>query len=576
MYTISEINGIKIYNLSAGKTLPQFLEEANKRKSSLRYDQDFRRRIELIQDFDFPIASTQVQMTPDQLYIIASGIYPPQIKIFETSQLSLKCMRGIDSEVVKFNILDEDYTKLAFACADRTIEFHAQYGKHYKTRVPKFPRDMVYNAANCDLTIAAAGSEIYRMNLEEGKFLNPLISSSETINTLAYNKNLSLLMNGGSDGLLEIWDYRQRDKIAGIRFSSPITCLSINEDSPIKYAVGNEAGLVSIFDLRYEKSIIDLQHQYHEPIKGITFHDASRNILSADKKILKIFNQDNGKIFTNIEPKEEINSFEVVKNSGLIFIASECVRIGTYFLPALDAAPKWCHYIENVTEELEEELVDKVYDEFKFVSHEDLEKLNATNMIGSKYLKQYMHGYLMHTKLYQKLELINDPFAYEKYRKELVKNKLEEKRKNRILGDGHKKVKVNEEFLKKMEEKKTTNKRQVDVKKEVVESERFQKMFQDPKFTIDVNSEEYLRNNPQRKRNLVGRVFNENDGNDEENEENVEEFQENDLENHRNPIKSSKKIKKVMKINENKITYQEKLKAKKMSGKKGFRKKKMF
>jgi len=91
-----------------------------------------------------------------------------------------------------------------------------------------------------------------------------------------------------------------------------------------------------------------------------------------------------------------------------------------------------------------------------------------------------------------------------------------------------------------------------------------------------VNSEEYLRNNPQRKRNLVGRVFNENDGNDEENEENVEEFQENDLENHRNPIKSSKKIKKVMKINENKITYQEKLKAKKMSGKKGFRKKKMF
>lgn len=27
-YTISELNGIKIYNLAAGKTLPQFLEEA--------------------------------------------------------------------------------------------------------------------------------------------------------------------------------------------------------------------------------------------------------------------------------------------------------------------------------------------------------------------------------------------------------------------------------------------------------------------------------------------------------------------------------------------------------------------
>ena len=557
MYTISEINGIKIYNLSAGKTLPQFLEEANKRKKSLKLDQDFRRRIELIQDFDFPVACSQVQMSPDQLYIIATGIYPPTIKIFETSQLSLKCSRGIDSEVVKFNILEEDYTKLAFACADRTIEFHAQYGKHYKTRVPKFPRDMVYNAANCDLIIAAAGNEIYRMNLEEGKFLNPLQSSSESVNTLAYNKNLSLLLDGGSDGLLEMWDYRQREKIAGIRFPSPITCLSINEDSPIKYAIGNESGLVSIFDLRYEKNIINLQHQYQEPIKSITFHDSSRNILSCDKKILKIFNQDTGKIFTNIEPKEEINSFELVKNSGLIFIAGEGTRIGTYFLPALDAAPKWCHYIENVTEELEEELVDKVYDEFKFVSHEDLEKLNATNLIGSKYLKQYMHGYLLHTKLYQKLESINDPFAYEKYRKELVRNKLEDKRKNRILGEGRQKVKVNEEFIKQLEKKKVVNKKQVDIKKEVIESDRFQKMFEDPRFSIDMKSEEYLRNNPQRRRNLVG-VVNDNNA---ENEDEMNENEEREIE--RMDVRGKKPIRKTLKIKENKISYQEKLKAKK-------------
>lgn len=557
MYTISEINGIKIYNLSAGKTLPQFLEEANKRKKSLKFDQDFRRRIELIQDFDFPVACSQVQMSPDQLYIIATGIYPPTIKIFETSQLSLKCSRGIDSEVVKFNILDEDYTKLVFACADRTIEFHAQYGKHYKTRVPKFPRDMVYNAANCDLIIAAAGNEIYRMNLEEGKFLNPLQSSSESVNTLAYNKNLSLLLDGGSDGLLEMWDYRQREKIAGIRFPSPITCLSINEDSPIKYAIGDESGLVSIFDLRYEKNIINLQHQYQEPIKSIKFHDSSRNILSCDKKILKIFNQDTGKIFTNIEPKEEINSFELVRSSGLIFIAGEGTRIGTYFLPALDAAPKWCHYIENVTEELEEELVDKVYDEFKFVSHEDLEKLNATNLIGSKYLKQYMHGYLLHTKLYQKLESINDPFAYEKYRKELVRNKLEDKRKNRILGEGRQKVKVNEEFIKQLETKKVVNKKQVDIKKEVMESERFQKMFEDPRFSIDMKSEEYLRNNPQRKRNLVGVVNN----NNEENEE-MDENEEREIER-MDAGRGKKTIRKTFKIKENKISYQEKLKAKK-------------
>lgn len=555
MYTISEINGVKIYNLSAGKTLPQFLEEANKRKKSLRYDDDFRRRIELIQDFDFPIASTQVQMTPNQLYIIASGIYPPQIKIFETSQLSLKCLRGIDSEIVKFNILDEDYSKLAFACADRSIEFHAQYGKHYKTRIPKFPRDMVYNAFNCDLAIAASCSEIYRINLEEGKFLNPLQSSSETINTLIYNKHLNLLMSGGSDGLLELWDYRQREKVAGVNFFNPITCLNINNDSPLKYAVGSSIGLVNIFDLRYTKSIIDFQHQYHEPIKSIIFHEQSKNILSADKKTLKIYNQDSGKIFTNIEPKEEINSVEVVKDSGLIFIAAEGVRIGTYFVPALDSAPKWCHYIENVTEELEEEFVDKVYDEFKFVSHDDLEKLNATNLIGTKYIKQYMHGYLLHTKLYQKLESINDPFAYDKYRKDLIKNKLEDKRKNRILGEGIHRVKVNEAFIKKIDEKKITNKKQIDIKKEVVNSDRFALMFQDPKFAIDVKSEEYIRNNPQRKRNIVGRSFEDNN-----NEENEEYYEEEEEDVRAQPIK--KKIKK-MEIRDNKMSYQEKIQRKK-------------
>lgn len=37
-FSISEVNGVKIYNLSAGKTLPQFLEEARKKNASLKYN----------------------------------------------------------------------------------------------------------------------------------------------------------------------------------------------------------------------------------------------------------------------------------------------------------------------------------------------------------------------------------------------------------------------------------------------------------------------------------------------------------------------------------------------------------
>ncbi len=131
MYTISEINGVKIYNLSAGKTLPQFLEEAYKKHTSLRYNEDFRRRIELIQDFDFPTASLSIKMSPNQEFIIGTGVYPPQVRLFETAEVSMKCMRGLDSEVVDFEILGEGYEKLVFACKDRNLEFHAQYGSFF-------------------------------------------------------------------------------------------------------------------------------------------------------------------------------------------------------------------------------------------------------------------------------------------------------------------------------------------------------------------------------------------------------------------------------------------------------------
>jgi ribosome biogenesis protein ENP2 len=38
-------------------------------------------------------------------------------------------------------------------------------------------------------------------------------------------------------------------------------------------------------------------------------------------------------------------------------------------------APKWCPFIENITEELEEDTTNTVYDEYKFLSLEDLEKI---------------------------------------------------------------------------------------------------------------------------------------------------------------------------------------------------------
>ena len=53
--------------------------------------------------------------------MVAIGTYAPQIKIYDTTELSLKCMRGLDSEAIKFVMLDDDYSKIAIAETDRNI-----------------------------------------------------------------------------------------------------------------------------------------------------------------------------------------------------------------------------------------------------------------------------------------------------------------------------------------------------------------------------------------------------------------------------------------------------------------------
>lgn len=64
-----------------------------------------------------------------------------------------------------------------------------------------------------------------------------------------------------------------------------------------------------------------LQHHYRMPIQQVKFHAGSRKILTADKKIIKVYDRDSGKLFTNIEPKTAINDVELCSSdTGLVFV----------------------------------------------------------------------------------------------------------------------------------------------------------------------------------------------------------------------------------------------------------------
>eukprot|EP00971_Amphidinium_carterae_P133641 2647030-Amphidinium_carterae.2 len=123
---VTHFNDVKVYNLSSGKSLPAWLKEAEKKKVSLKYNEDYRKRIDLLQDFEFSVASSRVKIARDGQHIIATGIYPPEMRIFDARELGMKHNRRMDAEIVDFHILSDDWKKIVFLQDDRHLEFHAQ------------------------------------------------------------------------------------------------------------------------------------------------------------------------------------------------------------------------------------------------------------------------------------------------------------------------------------------------------------------------------------------------------------------------------------------------------------------
>lgn len=95
----------------------------------------------------------------------------------------------------------------------------------------------------------------------------------------------------------------------------------------------------------------------------------------------------------------------------------------SYFIPSLGTAPSWCSFLEGLTEELEEEagycsgeehcrfcfLGHSLYDDYKFVTKDELVEVGLAHLLGTDVLKAYMHGFFIHHKLYTRW---NSDFAF--------------------------------------------------------------------------------------------------------------------------------------------------------------------
>ncbi|XP_010412810.2 PREDICTED: nucleolar protein 10-like, partial [Camelina sativa] len=415
-------------------------------------------------------------------------------------------------------ILDDDFSKLAFLCADRSIYLHAKYGKHHSLRIPRMGRDMTYDPWSCDLLCAASSPDLYRINLEQGRFLSPLSTQSPALNVVSRSTLHGLVACGGEDGAVEFFDTRTKSSAARINAVShggdaaaEVTAIEFDNSEGLQVAVGSSAGKVFIYDLRTSTPIRVKDHMYESPILSIkwqrTLNTQQPKLITTDKHIVRIWDPNTGEGMTSIEPTHGgINDICVFPGSGLMLLALDSSLIPSYFIPELGPAPKWCSPLENLTEELEESGQTTIYENYKFVTKEDLEKLQLTHLIGTDLLKAQMHGYFMNHHLYKKALAVAQPFAYDDYLERKKQEKLEADRTQRITKK-RRLPKVNRELAARLlaedeedetqtaedEEaaKKVSKKKKTMLSSEILKDDRFQGLFNNPEFEIDRESYEY-------------------------------------------------------------------------------------
>ena len=454
----------------------------------------------------------RLKQTRDGKFIIAAGVYKPHFRVFELAEMSMKFDRHTDCETVQFQILSEDWRKMVFLQADRSIEFHSPMGMHYRTRIPRFGRDLAYMYPTCDLLAAGAGNQVFRLNLEQGQFLNPFETDCPGVNCMDISPAHQLLSLGGEDGHVEFWDARARRRVgrfdvgeqivsqwgssaSAFQAFPEITQLKFHSDG-LTYGVGTKTGQVLLYDLRTTKPMLTRDHQYEQPIRKIMFHQDG-HVISADTKIIKIWNKDTGKPYTSIEPENDIN--DVLVDSGLVMTANESPRMNIFFIPSLGPAPRWCSFLDNLTEELEESHQQNTWDDYKFVTRKELSHLGLDHLVGTNLLKAYMHGFFVDLRLYEKARAIANPFAYDDFKKRLAKERIEKETESRISAV-RKLPKVNkgvaQRLLANAKPPKDGEEDKEVVAKNPLGDSRFADMFTNPDFEVDEDVPEFARYHP--------------------------------------------------------------------------------
>ncbi|KAK9424375.1 putative NUC153 domain-containing protein [Seiridium unicorne] len=519
-----KVGDVSVYTVAGAETarpLPDWL--ARRRKRSLKNDAEYQSRIELLQDFEFEEASQCIRVSDDGEWLMSTGTYKPQIHVHQLSHLSLSFARHTTSLNTTFQLLSSDYTKSIHLQSDRKIELHTQGALHYETRIPRYGRDLIYDRHSAEALVPAVGldadghGEVFRLNLEVGRFMKSYhidlgtdegvekglqgsIDVGAVLVAAQAESTHNLAAFGTSIGTIEFWDPRSKNRVSIIGGQEgEITALNFS-DSGLSLATGSSNGLIKLFDLRSPVPMLTKDQGLGFPVKELmhlTTASQEKKILSADKRVVKIWDEHDGKPWTSVEPLVDINSVAWCKDTGMLLSANEGKQQHAWFIPELGPAPKWASFLDNMVDEMAEEVRTETYENYKFLTRPELKSLSLDHLIGkTSLLRPYMHGYFVASKLYDQARLIANPYAWEEERTKRIKEKIDKERESRIRGK--KKVKVNQKLVDNLL-KRQERRAQPDLNAGVLGDERFGKIFEDEEFAIDENTFEFRTLNPSTK-----------------------------------------------------------------------------
>lgn len=283
---------------------------------------------------------------------------------------------------------------------------------------------------------------------------------------------------------------------------------SVAFSDPLHIGVGTSTGQILIYDLRARRPLLIKDHNNELPINKLDFikRDDGDVVASMDSRMMKLWHEEDGSPMAAIENTCPLNDFCRFPNSGMFFFANEAPKMLQYFIPQLGPAPKWCSYLENLTEEMEETET-TVYDNYRFVTKKQLDDLGLSGLIGTNVLRAYMHGYFIDARLYNKAQTQMQPFAYEKYKDEKIKSMIADEREESAVKKKVEKLPaVNKALAARLRDEASAANQKAETKKEKKKSkksdaatslladDRFKKLFESEDFEVDETSEQFLKN----------------------------------------------------------------------------------